>query len=802
MQTDAASVIEVRADGDRPNGPRSAGAAAQAECHPPRPDWAGLTVTAPDDLGAGLAACRLSLPSSCDGVARRDVDVRVFQVGGQLVAVGLARDLAVWHRQAKEFGAADATAPVFTRASATVRTRGWLVTISLDPTDPRHCWLTPRRKPWDGQIHATRRSWPSWRLRLEVAGVAWTGDDPAQEADAASRLDADAVPGWFSPAPNGFRLHEYQRDGARFCARRDSRALIGDEMGVGKTAQAIAVAEGIHAARVFIVCPPSARFVWEREIQGWGAAGRIQHVASSLDPVDLGARWHILSYDQIAGRSATWMLRDQAEAAAFAAAFPQQRDVVLPAGGGTYPMKVAVSEVPALAPAFAPDRAAAWARVMRRLRGELLEQIVAEGGDALLIVDEAHRVKNPLAKRTAAVRRLAGALPGLLMLTGTPLRNNEHEAKFLLSMIDKGLGEALGQHYTAEDVRDALGYVMIRRTKAEVLPELPAKTYQRVDVARLDQGEMAAYDQALKRAFSAHACAVAAGKSAEAQRVLLGGLERARTALGRAKVAGGDVDELVQGVVESQGCCVVFCAHHAVSDGLLERLRGAGVSAAVVDGRKSLDDRTRLVDAFQSGSLDVLICSINAAGEAITLTRASTVVFVELDWVPAALRQAEDRIHRVGQRSNCQVIHLVARMPGGMNLDQMMTDALRHKEERIGVVLGGGRKSAAHRQSIRGEVVSALVVSIKSVETNHPGSVLPAPVQGPASQRRGDFRRLSGMATVAPAAAPPSRLLQPFVPCGHRLGSSASDPAPQGGTPTRGGRKGPGQHRQGEHAWT
>jgi len=60
---------------------------------------------------------------------------------------------------------------------------------------------------------------------------------------------------------------------------------------------------------------------------------------------------------------------------------------------------------------------------------------------------------------------------------------------------------------------------------------------------------------------------------------------------------------------------------------------------------------------------------------------------VELDWVPAALLQAEDRIHRVGQRSNCQVIQLVARTPEGDNLDEMMVDLIGSKVARIGAVL-------------------------------------------------------------------------------------------------------------------
>ncbi len=67
------------------------------------------------------------------------------------------------------------------------------------------------------------------------------------------------------------------------------------------------------------------------------------------------------------------------------------------------------------------------------------------------------------------------------------------------------------------------------------------------------------------------------------------------------------------------------------------------------------------------------------------------MIFVELDWVPAALLQAEDRIHRVGQRANCQIIHLTARTNGGINLDDMMIATLARKMETISAVLDEDR---------------------------------------------------------------------------------------------------------------
>ena len=119
------------------------------------------------------------------------------------------------------------------------------------------------------------------------------------------------------------------------------RALIGDEMGVGKTVQAIAAAEATSAPRILVVCTASARYVWEREIQGWGGQGAIQHITSQLDQVDMNARWHIVTYDLLAARTETWRLNDEQEYIAFNSAFPEFTDV---GEQKVYPIKITLEK--------------------------------------------------------------------------------------------------------------------------------------------------------------------------------------------------------------------------------------------------------------------------------------------------------------------------------------------------------------------------------------------------------------------------------------------------------------------------
>lgn len=663
-------------------------------------------------LRDGLEACLVPLPLPY--FAAIEGSPQVFRVAGAKKDVGLLIGNAAVANSLLEQGATCdetlATRWRFTTGGGNepqVKVSGWAVSLTCDLTNPLHYLMAPEQNyrweghysfgtkvaiPWDGAIHTTRKLWPCLRGKLQAVGLDWQGDDPDAELVVPAAFDASRVSGWESPAPNGYLMHAYQKEGARFCASRGMRALIGDEMGVGKTAQAIAAADAVEVPRILVICPAAARYVWEREIQGWGGRGGIQHITSQLDRLDMDCRWHIVTYDLLAARVETWRLNDEHEENAFIDAFPELAKKVQKKPGGGYPRKVTFDEVLIKAPAFAdPKRVAAWEKMMQRLQGAVLAQFLSVG-KMLVILDEAHRAKNKTAKRTKAIQRLAAGETQLLMLTGTPLRNNEHEAAVLLGLLDAEASLALTKErgYTIDDVKDYLKHFMIRRTKAEVLPELPEKTRQRIDISDLDPDYMRAYRTALDCAREAYHRAIDDGASeAEACRSMQGGVERARTALGVAKVRGGEVLELVLGVVESKGCCVVFCAHHQASDDLKGQLEKEGLQVAVVDGRTPQKARADVVRDFQDGRLDVFIGGINAAGEAITLTRADTVIFVELDWVPAALQQAEDRIHRVGQRSNCQVIQLVARMaPQDDNLDEMMVDLIGAKLARIGTVLG------------------------------------------------------------------------------------------------------------------
>ena len=94
--------------------------------------------------------------------------------------------------------------------------------------------------------------------------------------------------------------------------------------------------------------------------------------------------------------------------------------------------------------------------------------------------------------------------------------------------------------------------------------------------------------------------------------------------------------------------------------GMLDALEEALPNSIRIDGATPMDKRLELQDKFQNGEVDYAVLSMMAAGTGITLTRASTVVFAELWFVPGILLQAEDRAHRIGQENAVDVRYIIA----------------------------------------------------------------------------------------------------------------------------------------------
>jgi SWI/SNF-related matrix-associated actin-dependent regulator 1 of chromatin subfamily A len=344
----------------------------------------------------------------------------------------------------------------------------------------------------------------------------------------------------------------------------------------------------------------------------------------------------------------------------------------------------------------------------------------------LLILDEAHYIKNKSAQRTKEVRRLVGQAEKVLALTGTPLLNRIEELANILHNIDiiRSASDFLNQYasctlrtihtryrtiqkreyyLTAEQARvvhellsKRLPY--LRRLKKDVALQLPKKirTQVTLDVEAPEASETlirVAAEFAQKRGFEPTRFAtVEALIEFVFTHVPHTALATARRlyAVAKATAAAEYIENLLEG---SDTPIVVFYHHAQVLSVLQERVPGAYIDGSVLPAF-----RAELVRAFQEGKHRVLYLSITAAGVGITLTAADTAVFVEYDWVPANLLQAEDRINRIGQKSEVTYYHYLTTRD---RIERIILAKILEKAALAEAVLGGesGLKEALKTHS-------------------------------------------------------------------------------------------------------
>jgi hypothetical protein len=423
----------------------------------------------------------------------------------------------------------------------------------------------------------------------------------------------------------GGELAPFQWAGVRY-ALDARRAFIADEQGLGKTVEALAALEADGAFPAVVVCPASLKLNWERETARW-----------------LGHR----SVAVIEGRVAA----------------PPTAEITI-------------------------------------LNYEIVgahRDALARIGPRALVIDESHYVKNPKAKRTQAVRRLAAAVApdGLrLALSGTPVLNHAEELVSQLRVIgrleDFGSGAQFARRFRGELSEERLHWHLrrrcfVRRTKAEVLPQLPAKRQVVVPVAlsneseyRLAEEDVIAWLRSQPLDLRELNARIAATLRAE-RLAQLGALQRL-AARGKLAAALSWIDDFLQ----SGEPLVVFARHVEVQEAVLVRFP----EAAHLLGRDSAAARDATVAAFQDpAGPQLLIGATRVAAQGITLTRASNVAFLELEWTPAMHDQAEDRCHRIGQHDAVTAWYLLA----ADTIDETMAALIQRKRGIVAAVTDGRR---------------------------------------------------------------------------------------------------------------
>ena len=425
-------------------------------------------------------------------------------------------------------------------------------------------------------------------------------------------------------------LYKFQRAGSAY-AIEHKRTIFGDDMGLGKTRQALSAIETENAYPALIICPPNLMLNWYREIK------------MLLPNRTVGV---------YQGRNKNASIR-------------MSKDIMI----------VGYSTIPY------------W---IQNLPTNL----------AALICDESHYIKNPKASRTKAIAEIAGKavddnrmpipaklIPNalILMLTGTPILNRPVELVEPLKIMgylveQKGVnrpgmmsvgrylwrycdpkkngswGTTFNGHSNELELHAWLRQTcMVRRTKDQVLTDLPAKVRSPQFVVLPDDA-MAKYNRL---------AAIGAEKAAASRAEALVYMNELRKATGTAKI--DFAVEWIKQFLDTGKSLVVFADHINVQNALLEAFTGYSVEGTPVNvthirggqGKTSIEDHK---EKFQSGDSKLMIVSISAGKEGHTLTAASDVLFVEMGWNPGTHDQAEDRCHRIGQKDSVTAWWLVCQM--------------------------------------------------------------------------------------------------------------------------------------------
>ena len=515
-------------------------------------------------------------------------------------------------------------------ASGVYKDNEWLyLSFRYDPVKVRAAKLLPgitwhaESKAWRAPITAIREviKWAETfgeRINGDITTEADALDVERTEAIASSKAK-DAV--LEIPTLKG-ELLSYQKAGIVY-ASKAKRCFIADDMGLGKTMQAIGTLENTNSYPAVVVCPPGLVLNWRDEFNKWLPHRNVVYVTNRSEfPEPLSYDVLIIGYSNI-------------------------------------------------------DH---WCNLLLKHNA--------------YVYDESHYAKTPTAKRTKSAIKMARSAPAdglVLCLTGTPITNRpaEYAAQLdILGQLNKFGGlwgfyrrycgafrDRFGQWHVdgatnLEELNDTLrATCYIRRTKEQVLSELPPVRHSRVIVTG-SQAAMKEYTEArddivqylvdrareiaLEIGASPYSAAVRTRIRAESHEHLM------RMSVLRRLAAKAKMDAAYEWIDEkiAAGEKVVVAAHHRdIVDAIANHYCGLKIQ-----GGMSVEDVQKAKFEFQSGTIDeapVIVLSIQAAKTGHTLTSAQEVLFIELPWTPADVDQTYSRCHRIGQKGSVMATYLL-----------------------------------------------------------------------------------------------------------------------------------------------
>ena len=292
----------------------------------------------------------------------------------------------------------------------------------------------------------------------------------------------------------------------------------------------------------------------------------------------------------------------------------------------------------------------------------------------VLVLDEAHTIKNKDAKMSKAVMKIDARFR--LLLTGTPIQNHLSEIWNLFNVMNPGLLGSFDHFYSnfivpieidkskskQEALKKIISPFLLRRTKNEVLNELPGKTEI---VMHIDQNktESLFYESIRSEAFRQ-----LEDKSLSAIQTLAE-ITKLRQAASNISLVDKSIKtssskmlaflELVDELVSSDHRALVFSQFTSHLALIKDELDKAGIDYLYLDGSTPTLERGKLVKKFQTGDMPLFLISLKAGGVGLNLTAADYVIHLDPWWNPAVEEQASDRSYRIGQTRPVTIYRLI-----------------------------------------------------------------------------------------------------------------------------------------------
>ena len=446
------------------------------------------------------------------------------------------------------------------------------------------------------------------------------------------------------------KLLNFQKEGLDFLLKSSGNALLADEMGLGKTVQTLAyISTEKQSSPTLVIAPLVTLRNWQREI------GKF-----------------------MMKKSRNGRLMEQSVPSSTLIRKGKSQDI------GKFDFYI--------------------------INYELLEKRLVDLSKLnirTIVCDEVQNLRSKSTKKYAAVKKLTAlkSIKYRIGLSGTPIYNRGSEIWPIVDILRPGLlgnfkefceyfcyvndkGKAIVLENKRESLRKELcSHVMLRRKKSDVLKELKDK----VRYKEFIDSDSTYYNNELDKIWKKleveqKEAETAFDKSASFHRAI----QSERQAAGVAKLP--HVINFVKNIMEIDESVVVFCHHRAIHDLLHNSLSEFNPSSII--GGQSDNKRQLQIDMFQEGKTKLMIAGLRAGNLGINLTRAKYVIFAELDWSPAIHRQAEDRLHRIGQKNTVFAYYLI----GNGTLDDHVAKILVDKSYEIDSIMDETAESFENKE--------------------------------------------------------------------------------------------------------